>query len=99
MSRSNVPVLFLSYMDPDCVFSPLPPSDAALGQKSLDTPGLKEPLDECQSNWQRGRNVTTRLRVLECSVLPILKYGCETWTVLKKLKRKYKQQRCGFYIE
>ena len=30
----------------------------------------------------------TRLKVLECCVLPILKYGCETWTVSKEMERR-----------
>jgi len=32
--------------------------------------------------------VTTRLRVLECYVLPVLKYGSETWTVSKKMEKR-----------
>ena len=31
--------------------------------------------------------VPTRLRVLECYVLLILKYGCETWTVSKEMEK------------
>nr|XP_027219991.1 uncharacterized protein LOC113812322 [Penaeus vannamei] len=30
--------------------------------------------------------VATRLRVLECCVLPVLKYGSETWTVSKEME-------------
>nr|XP_027208548.1 uncharacterized protein LOC113802211 [Penaeus vannamei] len=32
--------------------------------------------------------VTARLRVLECYVLPVLKYGSETWTVSKKMEKR-----------
>ena len=31
--------------------------------------------------------VSTRLRVLECYVLPVLKYGSETWTVPKEIEK------------
>ena len=32
--------------------------------------------------------IPTRLRVLECFLLPILKYGCETWTVSTEMEKR-----------
>ncbi|XP_069983736.1 uncharacterized protein [Penaeus vannamei] len=32
--------------------------------------------------------VATRLRVLECYVLPVLKYGSETWNVSKEMEKR-----------
>jgi len=40
--------------------------------------------------------VATRLRVLECYVLPVLKYGSETWTVSKEMENRIIQAEMWF---
>ena len=42
-------------------------------------------------------SIYTRHRALECYIEPILMYGCVAWTILKRLKKKWRQQKCGSY--
>ncbi len=38
--------------------------------------------------WTRSRCTRTKIRILKTLVLPVLLYGCETWTLNSDLKRR-----------
>ena len=41
--------------------------------------------------------MATRTRVLQCYVLPILKYACESWTISKEMEKRINASEMWFF--
>ena len=63
--------------------------------------GMSKAIFEKMGKILKNRQISlkTKLRVLDCYIVPTLTYGSECWTISKSMERDYNQWKCGFTEE
>ncbi|GFR63281.1 endonuclease-reverse transcriptase [Elysia marginata] len=66
---------------------------------------IKARIAQAKTNFQKMKplltnnkiTITTRGRALQCYIEPILRYGCEAWTITKEIQRKIEAAEMWFF--